>query len=532
MKTIRIFSIALLSSLTLACSSEFLESTPIMSNVESQFYSNDQEMFQGLVACYDPLQWSGWAMCGVTVPFGEIVSDNANCGGGSESDQPDMQAMEDFENTADCTISYALWMYKYKGLYRCNKLINQEYTSDLAEVYKAEAKFLRAWYHFDLMRHFGPCVVSTIADYPNEYEFVRSTREEVNAQIEQDLLDAIPLLEDTFGSDMTGRITKNTAQALLAKHYIYAADWDNDNTATFAKAIPLLEEIISDGHYTLLNDYSQIWGYLNTNCSESIFEVQRSTSSGAGWGADNIDAGEGAYWAAAYSPRGLSNHPIYELGWGFTLPTQDLYNFFLEDDTARRDAVVLTFEELDGQVNSDGVVSTWDTTQYGPDFEGFASQKYAIESECPEVGNVYINAPGNERLIRYGEIFLLLAEANLRGGGSETKAIELIETLRAAHVPGGMSVAEMMTKYPDRFPTVLDVLWYERRAELAGEGDRWFDLVRSGRAESTMTKFVSEGRVNNNITLNWEKRMNYLPVSNTETGSCPSISTYPDEAFE
>ncbi len=531
MKTNKILLIAALSALTVGCSSDFLESDPIMSNVESQFYSNDTEMFQALVACYDPLQYSASAMIGVTIPFGEIHSDNANTGGASANDQPDMQDIENFRNTTVNSISEANWTYKYKGIYRCNKLLDSEYTSEVSDVYRAEAKFLRAWYLFDAMRYFGPVFVSTSSYYPNEYPFTRNTREEVNAQIEQDLLEAIDGLEESFGSDMTGRIRKSAAQALLAKHYIYAADWDNDNAATFSKAIPLLEAVMSSGEYELINDYTKIFSSAYNNNTESIFEVQRSTLSGqTSWGTA-IDDGEGCYWAAPCGPRGIANHPLYVAGWGFMLPTQDLYDYFLDDDHVRRDAAFLTFEELDGIENGDKT-STWDTGQYAvEDFEGYAQQKYASE-QTTYTGAQLLNLPGNDRLIRYGEVYLLLAEAYLRGESNETKAIQYIEALRDAHVPGGRTVAEMMAEYPSRFPTVLDVLWYERRCELAGEGDRWFDLVRSGRAESVMTNFLANTRGGENFNLSWEKKMNYLPIGSIELGSCPTLTDYPDEAYE
>lgn len=532
MKAIKISLIAACAAFAASCSSDFLESSPIMSNVESQFYTSDAEMFKALVACYDPLQYSAKAMIGVTIPFSEIHSDNANCGGASENDQPDMQRIENFSNTNVCSIAEANWTYKYKGMYRCNKLIDAAYTSDAAEVYRAEAKVLRAWYLFDAMRFFGPCFIANKSYYPNGYEFTRSTREEVNAQIEKDLLEAIPVLEESFGDDMTGRIRKSAAQAFLAKQYLYNADWDNDNVETFKKAIPLLKEVIASGEYTLVNDYSKLFGFANNNNSESIFEIQRSTFSGnTAWG-DAIDnKSEGCYWAAPCGVRGVANHPNLFAGWGFMLPTQDLYDYFLDDDTARRDAAFLTFNEVDGIPNGDKT-STWDTTQYNSDFEGYAQQKYTAEI-VPYSGAQLLNLPGNDRLIRFGEVYLMLAEAYLRGENNEAEAIKCIETLRDAHVPGGRSVAQMMADFPSRFPTVLDVLWYERRCELAGEGDRWFDLVRTGRAPEVMKNFLENTRKENKHTnFTWDKKFNYLPIGSIELGNCPSLTEYPAEAFE
>lgn len=78
---------------------------------------------------------------------------------------------------------------------------------------------------------------------------------------------------------------------------------------------------------------------------------------------------------------------------------------------------------------------------------------------------------------------------------------------------------------------LLDVIWYERRCEFACEGDRWFDLVRTGRAEEVMTDFCANKRLEGKFTLTWNKKMNYLPVSLDEETICPTIDTYPSEAL-
>ena len=103
---------------------------------------------------------------------------------------------------------------------------------------------------------------------------------------------------------MKGRITKTAAQALLAKVYLYWADWSNDDAKIFDKAKPLLEDVISSGNYTLTDDYSKLFAAHQENNEESIFEIQTSTKSGnTNWG--NIDAGEGAMWVTFCGPRQL-----------------------------------------------------------------------------------------------------------------------------------------------------------------------------------------------------------------------------------
>ncbi len=251
---------------------------------------------------------------------------------------------------------------------------------------------------------------------------------------------------------------------------------------------------------------------------------------------DQIDR-EGTYWTMFCGPRSLANHPVYRLGWGIWVPTMDLYNFFLDDDTNRRDTCLFTIDDLDGVDNGSGTLSTWTYSGYNTiDFEGLEQRKFAIELAYISSTNTNLNLYGNQKLIRYSDIYLYLAEAYLRSSNkNEAKAKELLEELRTAHVVGGdverRTVDEMMSEYPERFPTLLDVVWYERRCEFACEGDRWFDLVRRGIAEDVMTEFCANGRLNGQFTLNWNNTMNYIALDQTETSTCPTLSTFPDEAY-
>lgn len=534
--------LALFLSLS-GCSDSFLESTPVMSETEDSFYKNDDQMFKALVSCYDPLQQTGGQALSGIVPFGEIRSDNARTGGGSDTDQIDMQNIEAYKNTSVNPISEAVWKVRYKGIYRCNLVINSEYDSDEAKIYKAEARFLRAWYHFDLMRYFGPCVISLNSYYEEGYKFVRNTREEVFKQIEKDLIDAIPVLQESFSKEMKGRITKYAAKALLAKVYLYWADWFNDDKSIFDKVIPLLEGtsdekgVINCGNYSLFDDYSKLFAAFSENNSESIFEVQYSTKSGwTNWG--NTDGSEGNFFVQFCGPRSLSNNPDYRSGYGFLCPTKELYDFFLEDDYKRRNAAMFTYEELVEKPNQiitdESKKVIWNTDQYGPDFQGFAQKKYPVFTCYDFVGNLALNNPGNVRVIRLGDVYLMLAEAYLRGTkADEAKAKFYINELRSKHVHADdgtyKTVDDLISEYPDRFKSVIDVLWYERRCELAGEGDRWFDLVRSGRAEEVMMPIL---RSEYGIT-SWDKKFNYLPIGSIEiSNSGGSLTEYPDEAFE
>ena len=216
---------------------------------------------------------------------------------------------------------------------------------------------------------------------------------------------------------------------------------------------------------------------------------------------------------------------------------QKVYDYFLPDDHVRRDAAIFTYDELvtkpNANIQDESKKVVWETGSYGSDFQGYAQKKYPPFKNYDMIGNPNLNKPGNVRVIRYGEVYLMLAEAYLRGTNpDEAKAKHYINELRKKHVHADdgsyIDVDKLMQMYPDRFKSVIDVLWYERRCELACEGDRWFDLVRSGRAEVMMPILRRDYGISA-----WSKKFNYLPIGSIEiSNSGNSLTEYPDEANE
>lgn len=535
MKTLKIFTIAAFAAISASCSSDFLESTPILSVVEDQYYQSDEDMYGALIGAYDPLAYYFNMANYITVS--EIISDNGTTGAGNDADQPYLQDLEAFNVDSDTNLtSYYFWKFHYRGIFRCNQVINAEYESDVADVYKAEAKVLRAWYHFELMRLYGPCVVSTTNDWGNDYPFVRNTRGEVNAQIEKDLTEAIPYLQESFDSSQTGRIRKSAAQALMGKHLMYKADWLDDDQTIFKEAITYLEAAANSGQYTLA-PYDQMFHWTYRNTTESIFEVQSTNSQGSTTTGtpDYIYNNEGNYWIKWINPRFMTGHYLYiNSCWGCWHVTKSLYDHFLPDDTFRRDVAIAVESDFNGVVNPDtGAVSSYDPSSFNQnDWEGYDKKKYlGLVSEIPTSGNGNHNYATNIILIRLTDVYLYLAEAYIRTGGSETTAKSYLTKVRDAHVPDGLSVDALMSTYPERFPSLLDVVWYERRAEFACEGDRWYDLVRRGIAEETMVNHAANERLTP-FTINWKNTMNYLPLHLEERTLCPTLTEYPDEAYD
>jgi len=538
MKNIKLVFVLLAASYFFSCSSEDLDVQPVNEFLSENFYQTEDQVFAGLVAAYDPIGWTmafgNWVSEHM---YGEIRSDNANAGGDpSDNDQPGWQEFDDFRNTNTNTVIHPMYRRFYIGIFRTNLVIHKpELTSTLVETYKAEAKFLRAYYHFELFKHFGPIPVVTELLTPEDIDLSRNNMTEVFTAIESDLLEAINLLPISVSSSNAGRATKGAAQALLGKVYLYWADLANDDSATFDKAASQLGAVVNSGAYNLLDDYDALFAFGLKNPSESVFEIQKSNLWPSDWGWFEGIEGNGIVQLCGV--RGLcSQHPDYQEGWGFMLPTQELYNSYLSDDTYRRDASIISVAQLGEDIaeaggNCDVVV---DETQSNPlDFTGYWQEKYpnfkAYTGNNVNGGDPNLTKDDNIYSIRYADVLLMLAEALHRGSGSDSEAMDHIDVVRERAAGPGNNAGSFRTAQDvmaDEGWSLQDVIWYERRAEFALEGDRWFDLVRSGRASKAL--FAGDDLRENNFDENIHL---WLPIALQETTVATNLTEYPDASL-
>ena len=374
----------------------------------------------------------------------------------------------------------AFWSTHYEGIFRANtlleKLPNISMDEDLKARFTAECKAMRAYYHFNLVRMFGniPLMTHTITAIEAQ-TYPQSTAEEVYAQIEQDLLDAITDLPATVDTASEGgRWTKGAAQAMLGKVYLY----DNKNTEAAAQ----LAEVngtpggTSQYGYKLLDNFEDLWVHTNKFNSESILEdvhtdTGLATWSGVGFGTEgnvlNIMVGIRDYTRTAGSTA-----PDYFPGWGVNTVTQDLYDV-MEGDP-RFDATIIDVNALiaDGQVLGYSSVNEAST-----DTGYFMAKFVPLKSDASSLGgDQTLNFYQDTYIIRLADTYLLEAEAL---GGTGTRAQALLDAVRAR-----VGLAST--------PVSLDAIALERRKELACEGHRWFDLVRTGKAA---TELASRGFV-------------------------------------
>lgn len=523
----------ILKALVLTCiltgCGDFLDTEPQNKYLSSNYYISEAQVFSGLVAAYDPMQWTfvdgKWSS---SVMLGEIWSDNANAGGdGTNFDQPGWQDIDDLNATTVTAEGTAFWRKYYFGINRSNQLLNNvKLESSLVDQYKAEAKFLRAYYLFELFRTFGPVPVVLKEPAPSDHSATRQSMTQVFTQITKDLEEAIPLLPLAYSAEFVGRATKGSAQALLGKAYLYWADMSNDDTELFDKAAAQLNAVITSNQYQLLDDYTQLYAFGAANNAESVFEIQYTNEVAADFGTP-FEFINGNMMVQLCGIRGLcATNPDYIEGWGFMLMTKNLNDFYLADDPIRRDAAIISKTQL---ALAGCTVS--ESAQNPIDFEGYWQRKYANFRgyTVPNGGEINVLKDANQPVIRYADVLLMYAEALERGTGSAATAMTYVDMVRERAKGPGDNTGNFITTsqlMANQGWTLLQAIWYERRAELAGEGDRWFDLVRSGRATASL---FPPGNLRN---ANFSAQDLYLPIPQRDVDiTNGGLTPYPDESL-
>lgn len=473
MKKIYLIAVFLgLQIVVTSCSEEFLEVDPKSIRLESEYYKNPDEAFNGLVAAYDPMGWEGESGAGgyATFPCLVAASDEAYAGGGSSSDVWFLQVMNNY-NLLDPANGPQLgyWDKGFTGVSRVNTLLSklEEGIPGLPDAlrarYVAEAKFLRGYYYFDLVRLFGNVPLITRPISKEEFfTITQATPEAVYAQIEQDLKDALtfPELPDMVTGDERGRVTKGMAHALLGKVYLYEEKWDD--AAKHLAEVNGVPGGTSRYGYKLLDDFNAIFRPDNEFHTESILEIGHTAGAASGWG--NTSKVEGLVAAKMFGPRSY-NGPLYYSGWG-GCPVTPEFNDLMEGDPRYETTIM----DVAGMVEAGEAAYVPGYQDTGLFFNKFAPLK---EFENTGAGSPTLNYTQNYIEIRLADTYLMEAEALLQSGGDLARAEALLNAVR-----GRVGL--------DPVAATLENIYHERRLELASEGHRWYDLVRTGRAATVL----------------------------------------------
>lgn len=471
--------VALLLLINTSCSDSFVERSPVYSIDSENYFNTKQDYDNALIAAYDLLQSTY-----INVMMGEIASDNTLSGGESASDVIGIQQVDNMTQTPVNSNLKDIWDWMFAGVNRANYILEFKDKTNFegkAQVL-AEARFLRAYYHFELVKWFGgiPLKGDVRFKLDDEKTIPRSSKEEVYLSIISDLKLAIADLSPI--ASQTGRVTKGAAQALLGKAYLFQSIQQNPNK--YLDASNVLKEVILSGKYSLIQNYNTIFENEGENGTESVFEVQYSDAEGASFNC--LQCSEGNVAVGFNGIRNFSG-PLYESGFSFNVPTQEAYDSY-ESGDVRKDIAILNIEAFKAanSTYNNGVGVTYGT---GYKNTGFFNRKYLPRKGDSNIGDQNLTNPNNYRAIRYADVLLMAAEAyngirddaSSRGYLNQVRSRAFGNSTHDVTSAAGVELGNLIQK--------------ERRSELMGEGHRFFDLVRTQTAAGTIPGYV-EGKNN------------------------------------
>lgn len=464
-----------------ACSDSFLDVNPTTNMTENEYYNSEERMYKALVASYDPLQWPDWAF-GQYNPLSilsDVMSEDLYPGGATAQDNEHWHRMNNFTATPEYVCA-GVWTVFYSGINRANIVITKmpgvtNISDESRNRFLAEAHTLRAYYYTWLWKLWGNVPYYDVNPSSSPYLVDQMKADDIYPRILADLEFATEgtRLPESVDAAEKGRITKGMAQMLKAEVVMYQNDTEN-----FPKVLADMRAMINSGVYDLEKNFAGIWDDKGEWCKESIWEINYSDlNSQRSW--NSPIATGGSVTPTLVGINNLSNSPEFAGGWGFGAVRPEIYNLYPEADQ-RKDGGILNFEKYAAKYPAINIA-------YEPRFEntGFFLLKYlprkGENEEC--TGDKDLNYRNNYRVYRFAETLLNATELILRTGGSQAEAQGYLDQVRARAFR--VTVAELGT---NKVTATLESVLHERHLELTCEGKRFWDLVRSGKAESVLGK--------------------------------------------
>jgi hypothetical protein len=460
MKKILIYcSLATIVLVSNSCKKYLSVDPPYAQDAENYFQTPD-DFDRALTGAYDLLQSSFLSLW-----IGEIASDNSIAGGESVNDSQGLHQIDNMTHGGVNNELRNVMRWNYTGITRVNYIMenkdNIEFTGK--DHILAEARFLRAYYYFELVKFFGdvPLIVDKRIGIEEARQLPRAPKSEVYAQIEADLIAAAAVLNPV--ASQKGRATKGAAQALLGKVYLYQNK--------FTEAASILDEVRNSGLYSLISNYGQLFSVSNENNTETVFDVQYTGLEGGSYGCLICLEGN-----AAPGFQGIRQYvgPVYGDGNSYNLPTPELYNAFSPIDPRRGHTIL----DIEAFIAAQPDPSSISYAVGAGGHTGYYNNKYIKRQGEIGLPDNDLTSPVNYRVIRYADVLLMAAEAHYQLGNT-LLAQQLVNQIRVRAGVPGISVQS------------INDIYKERRFELSGEGHRFFDLVRTGQAAQYIQGFVN-----------------------------------------
>lgn len=467
--------------------SEFLETEPITSKVNTNFYQSPGDVEQALIGIYSVLNPGTSHMHSFFIS--ELMSDDRFGGGGGVDIA--LHAISEFKNFENDMYLYP-WQQNYRGIFRANMLLESisqvvDWESEIQKnKLEGEALFLRAYYYFDLVRMFGtvPLVLGTIPE-----NLPKASPEELFGQIAADLLLAIEKLPNIpFSEKDLGRATKWAAEGMLARVFLYYTgvyrkeeiELPESSRLTKSQVIDYVDDCIANSGHVLVEDFRNLWPY-----SYAVENYEYAKNNNLSWVGE-----EGGNTEAMFSIRfgalgGSSRNTIdlffgvrmqntnpFGYGWGAGPVNSQLWDSWSNADLRKRGSICNVNEENIGYESS--------SDQYHETYlwqKKYMPINVMVDGSLKSMFTYLYDSPDNNLESSTQEIVLLrLADVYLMGAElGSSKSQEYLDKVR-----GRVNLPSI--------PVTLDNIKAERRHELAFEGIRYYDLMRWNELESAFDK--------------------------------------------
>lgn len=542
MKTYKLLFIITILIAGFGCEEDFLEKKQPAAISLDAFYVDADDAEKSIIACYAPLQLPYYVSPLMLV---DMMGEDAVKGSTYGDNSLDWNEMIEFQGLTSAMVVDWKWDIVFEVIFKSNLVINNVPSIEMDEVRKnqiiGEAHFLRAYMYFEAAVTWGN--VPIITDALEDYYITNNTTEEVWLQVESDLAAAIDLLPEKseWAPSQIGRATKGAAQSLLGKSYLYQEK--------FADAQTQLAEVIKSGEYSLHSDFSYAWSLEGENSEGSIFEIQF-----AELGNDAVTEAEGNFISKFQGPRDIT-------GWGFNQGTFVLLDEFGHYSIDTESLNKITNYGLDGvdfanlaskigalsgntYLTNNALNTALTTVLSNKEIEdhGYIIGRSAFKPTDPRfvhtfifldetIEGLYIDpniatdhytgiynkkafladmptiwrlAAPNERIIRLSDVYLMYAEAAAHNNNIDEAKLYLNKVRQRANNNSTLTLADFPNytsgsgyQYQNTQEDLLIAIANERRTELAFEHHRFWDLVRTGKAEEVLSERGYEEGVHN-----------------------------------
>ncbi|WP_294322396.1 RagB/SusD family nutrient uptake outer membrane protein [uncultured Chryseobacterium sp.] len=442
----KIFLSLVLLAASIGCKDDYLDVDQPGRIQAASFFTTQDDAMQATSAIYSALRsWENSAFPAQFV-FGVPADDVEK--GSNPGDASFINAYDQFTYTASDGGVEGYWIGQWQFVNRCNQVLTNVPNINMDATLKtrllAEARMLRAYFYFNLVRIYGGVPIFDGLPADKNYNIPRNSVDEVYNFIISDLSAAAAVLPQAYPASDLGRVTKGAALGLLSKVYLYKKDWQ--------KAYDTSNQVIALG-YSLDPNFNHLFRPAGEFGSESVFEVNCQCSTEFG----------GSQYAEV---QGVRN----QFGWGFFTPSSALESAF-ETGDIRKELTILR----EGETTPEGDLIHKGDPQAGNSWNQKAYVPTSLNNSACGYGSIQ-----NIRILRFAEILLINAEAANELGNTTTAITNLNKVRTRAGLAGTTATTQ---------PALRTAIWRERRVELAMEGDRFVDLVRTGQAATVLAPY-------------------------------------------